>query len=156
MEAELRDKPSFTNLRLKLAPGDAVIAEADAMAYMSSTIKMTTQWNGGMIQGVLKRFLGGESMFVNRFTTDEGGDLVLTQPYPGDMVCLELTGNSIYLQPGAFVACEPGVTLGLGWAGLRMLIGGEGLFRLKVSGHGKVPYLWRPDYSLVLWYKTVR
>lgn len=138
MEAELRDKPSFTNLRLQLAPGDEVIAESDAMAHMSSSISMTTQLNGGLIKGVLRRYFGGESMFVNRFTTDTGGELVITQPYPGDMVCLELKGNSMYLQPGAFVACEPGVELGLGWAGLRMLLGGEGLFRLKVSGHGRI------------------
>ena len=138
MDAELRDKPSFTNLRLQLAPGDEVIAESDAMAHMSSSISMTTQLNGGLIKGVLRRYFGGESMFVNRFTTDTGGELVITQPYPGDMVCLELKGNSMYLQPGAFVACEPGVELGLGWAGLRMLLGGEGLFRLKVSGHGRI------------------
>ncbi len=138
MEAELRDKPSFTNLHLKLSPGDSVIAEADAMAYMSSSINMTTQWNGGILQSVLKRFLGGESMFVNRFSTDQGGELVITQPFPGDMTCLELKGNTMFLQPGAFVACEPGVKLGLGWAGWRMLLGGEGLFRLKVSGHGRV------------------
>ena len=94
MEAELRDKPSFTNLHLKLSPGDSVIAEADAMAYMSSTINMTTQWNGGILQSVLKRFLGGESMFVNRFSTDQGGELVITQPFPGDMTCLELNGNT--------------------------------------------------------------
>jgi uncharacterized protein (TIGR00266 family) len=42
------------------------------------------------------------------------------------------------LQPGAFLACEPGVKLGMGWAGLKMLIAREGLFRLKVSGTGKV------------------
>ena len=140
MEAELRDKPSFTNLRLQLAPGEEVIAESDAMAHMSSSISMTTQLNGGLIKGVLRRYFGGESMFVNRFTTDTGGELVITQPYPGDMVCLELKGNSMYLQPGAFVACEPGVELGLGWAGLRMLLGGEGLFRLKVSGHGRTGF----------------
>jgi len=136
--AEIRDKPSFANIHVKLQPGDQIIAEADAMACMSSTIEMDTKWSGGVVQGILKRVFGGESMFVNTFSTQTGGELVLTQPFPGDMQCLELNGNTMFLQPGAFIACEPGVKLGLGWAGFKMFIAREGLFRLKVSGIGRV------------------
>lgn len=138
METEIRDKPSFANIRLKLGPGDTVIAEADAMASMSSTIDIKTQWSGGFFKAILRRLLGSESMFVNVFSTESEGELVLTQPFPGDIECIELKGNTMYLQPGAFLACEPGVKLGLGWAGIRMLIAREGLFRLKVSGTGKI------------------
>lgn len=138
MYAEIRDKPSFANIHVKLQPGDQIIAEADAMACMSSTIEMDTKWSGGFVQGILKRVFGGESMFVNTFSTQTGGELVLTQPFPGDMQCLELNGNTMFLQPGAFIACEPGVKLGLGWAGFKMFIAREGLFRLKVSGTGRV------------------
>ncbi len=138
METEIRNKPSFANIRLKLSPGDTVIAEADAMASMSSTIDIKTQWSGGFSKAVLRRVLGSESMFVNVFSTESEGELVITQPFPGDIECLELKGNTMYLQPGAFLACEPGVKLGLGWAGVRMLIAREGLFRLKVSGNGKI------------------
>lgn len=138
MQAVIRDKPSFANIHVKLEAGEEIVAEADAMANMSSTITMSTQWSGGVIQAILKRTLGGESMFVNRFTTQSGGELVITQPFPGDIECIELKGNTLYLQPGAFIACEPGVKLGLGWAGIRMLIAREGLFRLKVSGVGRV------------------
>lgn len=138
MYAEIRDKPSFANIHVKLQPGDQIIAEADAMACMSSTIEMDTKWSGGVVQGILKRVFGGESMFVNTFSTQTGGELVLTQPFPGDMQCLELNGNTMFLQPGAFIACEPGVKLGLGWAGFKMFIAREGLFRLKVSGTGRV------------------
>ena len=138
METEIRNKPSFANIHLKLGPGDQVIAEADAMASMSSTIDIKTQWSGGFSKAVLRRLLGSESMFVNVFSTESEGELVLTQPFPGDIECIELKGNTLYLQPGAFLACEPGVKLGLGWAGVRMLIAREGLFRLKVSGTGRV------------------
>lgn len=138
MEAEIRNRPSFANIRLTLAAGDQVIAEADAMASMSATIRMQTRWSGGVIRGVLKRIFGGESMFVNVFSTESEGELVLTQPFPGDIECIELKGNTLFLQPGAFLACDPGVRLGLGWAGIRMGIAREGLFRLKVSGQGRV------------------
>ncbi len=138
METEIRNKPSFANIRIKLSPGDRIIAEADAMASMSSTIDIKTMWSGGFLRAVLKRVFGSESLFVNEFSTESEGELVLTQPFPGDIECLELKGNTLYLQPGAFLACEPTVKLGVGWAGLRMLIAREGLFRLKVSGTGRV------------------
>jgi len=138
MEAEIRNKPSFANIRVKLAKGDRIVAEADAMASMSSTVEIQTKWSGGVVRGILRRLLGNESMFVNVFSTESEGELVLTQPLPGDIECIELKGNTLYLQPGAFLACEPGVKLGLGWAGIRMLIAREGLFRLKVSGTGRV------------------
>lgn len=138
MHAEIHDRPSFANIRVSLEPGEEIVAEADAMASMSSSIDMKTQWSGGFLNGVLKRLFGGESMFVNRFSTSSGGDIVLTQPFPGDIQCLELHGNTLFLQPGAFIACEPSVKLGLGWAGFRMFIAREGLFRLKVSGTGRI------------------
>jgi uncharacterized protein (TIGR00266 family) len=51
-----------------------------------------------------------------------------------------LNGNSFCLQPGAFLACTPEVKIGLRWAGFTSLIAREGLFKLEVSGTGKVWY----------------
>ena len=138
MDAEIRNKPSFANILVKLGPGDSIVAEADAMASMSSTIDIKTKWNGGAMKAILRRIFGGESMFVNIFSTESAGEVVLTQAFPGDIVCLDLKDTTMYLQPGAFLACEPGVKLGMGWAGIKMLIAREGLFKLKVSGTGRV------------------
>ena len=55
MQAEIRDKPSFSNIHVQLQPGEEIIAEADAMAAMSGTIEMSTRWSGGVFQGILKR-----------------------------------------------------------------------------------------------------
>ncbi len=144
MEVEIRNRPSFANVLVKLNPDDRLIAEADAMASMSGSVQMKTRWNGGFFPAVLRRMFGGESLFVNEFSSDEPAELVLTQPFPGDIECLDLKGNAMFLQPGAFLACEPGVDLGLNWAGVASWIGGEGLFRLKVSGKGKV---WFSSYG---------
>ncbi|MEK6262758.1 MAG: TIGR00266 family protein [Planctomycetota bacterium] len=138
MEATTRNRPSFANVLVQLEPGDKIIAEADAMASMSASVEMQTRWSGGMFGAILKRVFGGESLFVNEFSSKEPAELVLTQGMPGDIECIELQGTSLFLQPGAFLACEPGVLLGLNWAGFASLIGGEGLFRLKVSGTGRV------------------
>jgi len=146
VEVEIRNRPAFANLLVNLQPGDRIIAEADAMASMSSTVDMTTRMNGGLFRALARRFLGSESMFVNQFTTNSSGHIVLTQPFPGDIVCVELRGNTLFLQPGAFLACEPGISLGLGFAGLRSWISGEGLFRLKMSGTGRI---WFGAYGAI-------
>jgi uncharacterized protein (TIGR00266 family) len=132
---------------VRLAQGDRIVAESDAMASMSSSITLRTRWNGGFFAAVMRRLFGGESLFLNEFTTASRGDLVLTQPVPGDVECIDLKGQTLYLQPGAFLACEPTVTLGLGYAGLRSFIGREGLFRLKVSGQGR---LWFGAYGGII------
>lgn len=146
MEVDIRNRPAFAHMHVTMVPGDRIIAEADAMASMTSDINMKTWWNGGIVRGIARRVFGGESLFVNEFTADAEGHVVITQPFPGDMVSLELKGNTMYLQPGAFLACEPEVTLGVGWAGIRSFISGEGLFRLKVSGHGRI---WFGAYGAI-------
>lgn len=137
MEVITRNRPSFANVLVKLKPGEKIVAEADAMASMSGSVEIRTRWNGGMFKAILKRVFGGESMFVNEFSSDEPAEVVITQGLPGDIECIELNGTTLYLQPGAYIASETGVTLGLGWAGFKSFIGGEGLFRLKVSGTGR-------------------
>ena len=138
MQIEIRNRPAFANMLVRLMGGDRIVAESDAMASMSSSITLRTRWNGGFLGAVLRKLFGGESLFVNEFTTASAGDLVLTQPLPGDIECVELKGQSLFLQAGAFLACEPNVNLSVRYAGLRSWIGREGLFRLQVSGQGRV------------------
>lgn len=141
MRAEIHDQPSFAHLKVHLEPGESIIAESDAMASRSSNLEMKTRFNGGFARGLLRKLLGGESLFINEFSCpgdEAGGDLVITQPVPGDIRRLDLDGNALFLQRGAFLACAPTVNLGVGYAGFASFIGREGLFRLKVSGRGPV------------------
>jgi uncharacterized protein (TIGR00266 family) len=147
MEYEIRNRPAFANVLLRLTSGDRVIAESDAMASMSSSISLRSRWSGGFLSAILRRLLGGESLFMNEYSTSSSGELVLTQPTPGDIECLELRGQTLYLQPGAFIGCDPTVQMGLGYAGLASLIAREGLFRLTVSGNGR---LWFGAYGGII------
>lgn len=147
MEYEIRNRPAFANVLIRLTRGQSVVAESDAMASMSSSITLRTRWSGGFLSAILRRLFGGESLFVNEYSTASSGELVLTQPTPGDIECIELKGNSLYLQAGAFVGCDPTVQMGLGFAGLASFLAREGLFRLRVSGHGRV---WFGAYGGIL------
>lgn len=73
MHHEIRNRPAFANIHLHLQKGDRIIAEADAMASMSSTIDIHTRLSGGFVRGLLRRAFGGESMFVNEFSTESEG-----------------------------------------------------------------------------------
>jgi uncharacterized protein (TIGR00266 family) len=142
MNIKMEGKPSFTYLQVELQPGETIVAEAGAMASMDAGLDMNAVFNGGFVNGLLKKFLGGESLFVNEFTnnTRDVRSLTLTQATPGDMLVKELNGESYCLQPGAYICSSPGIKLGVKWAGLASLIAREGLFKLIVSGHGKVVY----------------
>ena len=141
MKIKTEGKPVFAYVVVDLEPGETIIAEADAMSSMSADLDMEAKFNGGFFVGLLKKFLGGESLFVNHFTnnTSQTLHLHLTQPTPGDIEVKDLDSSRSYcIQRGAYIASDKGVKLGVKWAGLGSLIGGEGLFKLVVSGTGKV------------------
>jgi len=147
MNIDIRFKTAFATLFVTLAPGESIVAEAGAMASMSRHIQIKTRFNGGLFKALMRKIFGGESLFINTFHCPQGstpGQLVLTQPTPGDLQTIDLAGQSLFLQPGAYVASTPGVNLGLGFAGFASWFGGEGLFKLQVSGHGQV---WMGGYG---------
>jgi uncharacterized protein (TIGR00266 family) len=137
---EIRYKPAFAAIFLTLNPGDRLIAEAGAMLSMAAKLSMTTQFSGGLIPALLKKFFGGESLFVNEFSnsTQQALELVLSQSTIGDIVAIELKGNEICFQPGAYIAHTPGIQMSVQWAGFSSWLAGEGLFKLKLSGNGLV------------------
>lgn len=142
MNVEMKGAPSFAHLHVQLEPGESIIAEADAMSSMSAELDMNTKFNGGFFSGLCKRYLGGESLFINEFVNNTGETcrLTLAQATPGNMREVDLNGETLCLQPGAYICSTPGIKLGLKWAGFASFIGREGLFKLTVSGVGKVWY----------------
>lgn len=141
MKITTEGRPVFAYVVAELAPGETIIAESDAMSSMSASLDMVAKFNGGLFGGLLRKFFGGESLFVNHFTNNTSQTLTLhlTQATPGDIEIKELDGNTSYcIQGGSYIASEKGVKLGVKWAGFGSFIGGEGLFKLVVSGTGKV------------------
>jgi len=142
MESEIIGKPAFAYINVTLAPGESLVAQPDAMSSMDADLDLQAKLNGGIIGGLLRKYLGGESLFINHFTNNTGAArrLTLVQKTPGDVDCVDLNGDTIYFQPGAYLCSTPGVQLSLKWAGLASFIGGEGLFKLKLTGTGRVWY----------------
>ena len=146
---EIKGSDGFAYLDFTLDPGDSLTTEAGAMASMDTELDMTAHLNGGVIKGFLRKYLGGESLFINRFQnkTEKPLKLVLTSPTPGSLREITLNGNSLNLEGGSYVCSTPDVTLGLRYAGLSSYIGSEGFFKLVVSGQGTV---WIGGYGALV------
>ncbi len=140
MKYDVRYKPTFATVFVTLQPGEHLIAESGAMASMDGQVTVETQFSGGFFPALLKKFFGGESMFVNTFSnrSNQPQEVVLTQSSIGDITRIELNNRELCLQPGAYIAHAGNVKLGVHWAGFASFFAGEGLFKLKVSGNGIV------------------
>lgn len=142
MKSEIKGEQAFSYVDVVLAPDETIITESDAMSSMDAALDLNAKFNGGFFKGLLRKYLGGESLFVNHFTNNTNIErrMTIVQSTPGEVRSRTMNDDIFYLQPGAFLACTPDVVLGLEWAGLVSFIAREGLFRLKISGSGEVFY----------------
>lgn len=142
MKAEIKGSAAFSYVDVELEPGDVITTESDAMSSMDANIELRSRFNGGFFIALLRKFLGGETLFINDFSnpTDQPRRMTIVQPTPGEVRCIELNDETLYMQPGAFLACTPGVKVGVKFAGFISWLAREGLFRIAVSGKGKVWY----------------
>lgn len=138
MQTEIKFSPSFAMANVTLSPGEQIKAEAGVMIAKSPSVEIATSTQGGFLKG-LRRSLGGESFFMNTFTAGpEGGEVAFAPPLPGDIVAWNLSGQTIYLQSGSYLASAARVDVDAKWGGAKTFFSGEGLVMLKVSGHGEL------------------
>ncbi len=136
MRYEILSRPSYSLLKLYLDRDEEVIAETGAMVFMDG-IKLKTEMKGGIFGG-LRRAIGGESFFVNRFVAEKNDALLgLAPPYQGDVTQIDVNGR-LYAQSGAFLAGSPELDVSTKWGGAKSFFAGEGLILLKIEGSGNV------------------
>jgi len=150
MQYFIEHGPAFAWLRVGLGPNERIVAEAGAMVRQSTELEVETRLNAGRKRGffgtivafvvaLLRRWLGGETMFVNEFWGPRGGELVLAPKLSGHIMQRTLDGTrTLFVQTGGYLASGPDVDTRLRFGGLRTLFGGEGLVLLQCTGHGDV------------------
>lgn len=136
MQVDIQASPSFAMGVIRLGAGDSVKVEAGAMAAMSGGVEIQTASTGGLLGGLKRSMLGGESFFINTFTAPSGGEIAVAPKLPGDLVHLPLAGGTMFVQSGSWIASEPGVEVDTKWGGAKTFFSGEGLFVLRCSGAG--------------------
>ena len=139
MRTDIEYSPSFAMATVHLEPGEAVQAEAGAMVAMSPTVDISTSTQGGMLKGLRRSVFGGESFFLNTFTgTGSGAHVALAPALPGDIMTWPLTGNTVFLQSGSFLAAPGSIDIDSKWGGAKTFFSKEGLFMLKCRGVGEL------------------
>lgn len=152
---EISHGPSFAMLRVDLLPGQTVVSEAGAMVARHRQVAMEVKLNAGKSPGffaklkalfvaLLRRWIGGETFFVNHFSTPAPGSVWLAPTMSGQIVYRPLRGETLVLSTGAYLAHTGDVDLKLKFGGLRGLLAKEGAFFLTLSGHGE---LWFTSYG---------
>ena len=136
MKHEILYKPSYSLAVLSMERGEDIVAESGAMVSMSSGISIETAARGGLLGGLTRKFLGGESFFMNTFHADEAGEITLAPPLPGDVLHMEMRNETIMVTSGAYLACSKEISVDTQWGGAKTFFSKEGLFLLRVHGSG--------------------
>ena len=143
-------------VEIELDPGESVIAEAGAMNYMDSCIKMQTIFGdgsgadqgkgfGSKLLGAGKRALIGEGLFMTVFTNDDPvkkAKVAFASPYPGKIIPVDLDtfDRTLICQKSAFLCAAKGVNIDL-YLQKKLgagLFGGEGFIMQRLTGDGVV------------------
>jgi uncharacterized protein (TIGR00266 family) len=136
MQYEILCRPSFSLLEVTLDAGEKIVAEAGAMAWMEGPVRTETSTRGGMLAGLKRAVLSGESFFQNTYSAEGSGAKVSLAPgSAGDILPYELQGRELFLERGAYLASTEGVRCDSKWQGLKGLFN-EGIFILRVTGDG--------------------
>ena len=137
MKVAIDYRPSYSLAIATLEPAEEIRVEAGSMVAMSDGITLETKAAGGLLASLKRSILGGESFFMNTYRAPgSGGEIMLAPPLPGDLAVLELQGESLLVQSGAYVASSQGISVDTKFGGARTFFASEGLFLLKCSGTG--------------------
>jgi uncharacterized protein (TIGR00266 family) len=149
MRIEIDSAPSYGMAVVHLDKGERITAESGSMVAMSGQLDVDTTFNGtgggglfdwlqAALTGLARKFMAGETLFVNHFTAKQDGQQVMIAPtLVGDVVHEQLAGDrNIIVQSSSYLASTKGVNVDLIWGGLSMLFSGEGAFFLRCRGDG--------------------
>ncbi|MDY7100712.1 MAG: TIGR00266 family protein [Actinomycetota bacterium] len=139
MKTEVSFSPAYAMATVHLRQGETVSAEAGAMMAMSPTVDIETSTRGGVLRGLRRSVLGGESFFMNQFSaTGPDAHVVLAPALPGDIITWPLFGETVYLQSGSYLASAEAIDVDSKWGGSKTFFSREGLFMLRCSGTGEL------------------
>ncbi len=138
MEIEILHRPSYSLAVARLAPNERIRAEPGSMVSFSGGVDIETKMDGGLFKSLSRAVLGGESLFQNFWKAGgQGGEVTLAPELPGDIVMIDLAGETLLVQTGCFMASEEGVSIDARLSG-KAFMAGEGLSILEASGKGKL------------------
>ena len=142
MQYEILHQEAFPVVKCDLRQGESIQAESDAMIAMSANLDVSGSMGGkGILGGLARKFLTGESFFFQRITASRGsGSVLLGHSAPGGIIDVELDGTyGLRVQKDGWLASEEGVEVDTKMQSLtKGLFSREGFFILNIHGKGRV------------------
>ena len=138
---EIRYRPSYSMLVIRLNPGEVIVVEAGALSYMTSNIEVKTRMRQkSLLKTLGLSILGGQSFFVNEYhAVDKPAELGLVAAPVGDIARLEVSPDHGYIiQKASYIASSLGIDLDVKWQGFTKGIFGQGLFMVRTTGMGEL------------------
>jgi uncharacterized protein (TIGR00266 family) len=131
-------------LEVTLTPGDKLIAEAGELSWLSHSIALrtSTQLGGAKgIFGVIKRVVGGGTLFMTEYTSEgQPGFVAFATKVPGEILPIDvMPGQSYMIHRTGFMCGTSSLEVTVGFqrrlgAGI---FGGEGFVMQKIAGSGQ-------------------
>ncbi|GAA2015143.1 TIGR00266 family protein [Nakamurella flavida] len=139
MQTQLRHNPSFTVARAFLGPREQIRMEGGAMMAHSQGVTLEARAEGGVLAGLKRSVLAGESFFVTTYTAPaDGGWIDMAGVLPGDIAVIDIApGRPYFLAKGNWIANAAAVQIDTQFGGMANLFGGEGGFGVRASGSGQ-------------------
>ncbi|MEI7987680.1 MAG: TIGR00266 family protein [Chloroflexota bacterium] len=139
MQVEILYRPAYSLGMIALSPNETVQVEGGSMVSMSPGVNVETKAAGGILKSLARSVLGGEGFFMNTFKApNNGGQISVAPPLPGDLTVIELQNEKFMVQSGGYVASELGINIDTKWGGAKTFFASEGLIMLHCTGTGKL------------------
>ena len=136
MNYTILHRPSFALAEVSLTHGETLHAEPGSMVSKTDNVRLNTGTKGGILQSLRRAAFAGETFLVNNYTSEGPGTLTLAPTSPGDIEGIELSGDHLLLQSGAYIASSEHIETNAKWTGAKTFFTGEGLFLLRCTGYG--------------------
>lgn len=126
--------------RCNLEPGEELKVEAGAMMATSGGVTVQASTQGGVMKGLKRSVLGGESLFISTYTAPaQGGWVDVAHHLTGDIVVAGVTAEQpMNVTKGCWLASSAGVELQTKWGGFKNVFGSEGGFLIHAEGRGTI------------------
>ena len=119
MDVTIRHNPSFAVARCTLAGGESMRAESGAMYATSGGVEIEAKVQGGLMKGLKRSMLGGESLFMTTLTAPgSGGWVDVAARLPGDVIVLPV-GAGLNMTRGSYLASTSDVEIDTKWGGVQ-------------------------------------
>ena len=141
MKYEILYPEVFPIVKFHLERGEKIKAESDAMVAMSATVDVEGKMEGGILSGLARKFLSGESLFFQELAANRGaGEVLIAHSQPGGILDLELDGSyGLRVQKNGFLAGTENIQVETKAQNLLQgIFSGEGFFILNIRGRGTV------------------